>query len=43
LYFVARRGGKLIWRSLWTKNLEQARRLVGKLLFDFPNCHAVAQ
>lgn len=28
LYFVARRGGKLTWRSLRTKNLEQARRLV---------------
>jgi len=28
LYFVARRGGKLIWRSLRNKNLEQARRLV---------------
>ena len=28
LYFVARRGGKLIGRSLRTKNLEEARRLV---------------
>jgi len=28
LYLVVRREGKLIWRSLRTKNLEQARRLV---------------
>lgn len=28
LYFVARRGGRLTWRSLRTKNLEEARRIV---------------
>ncbi len=28
LYFVARRDGRLAWRSLRTKNLEQARKLL---------------
>lgn len=28
LYFVARRGGRLVWRSLRTKSLEEARRNV---------------